>query len=135
MFDLACFVLRILDMSTIKSTPAQEDMHPADVIAALRKRGTSLRKIAMENGYSHIQRVLTSPWLAAEQLVARALDKRPEDLWPSRYLNPASRALAFQQTRKITVTMPHQRNQAQRKLAHELTANNALTDGPPYSQP
>ena len=29
-------------------------MHPADVIAALRKRGTSLRRIAIENGYSMI---------------------------------------------------------------------------------
>ena len=81
-------------------------MHPADVIASLRKRGTSLRKIAIENGYSHIQRVLTSPWLAAEQLVAKALDKRPEDLWPSRYLNPDDRMLAFKQTRRIVVTDP-----------------------------
>jgi Ner family transcriptional regulator len=93
-------------MITNKPTPLQEDMHPADVIAALRKRGTSLRKIAIENGYSHIQRVLTSPWLAAEQLVAKALDKKPEELWPSRYVNPVDRTLAFKQTRKIAVTMP-----------------------------
>ncbi|WP_254774741.1 helix-turn-helix domain-containing protein [Polaromonas sp. YR568] len=93
-------------MTTNKSTPSQEDMHPADVIAALRKRGTSLRRIAIENGYSHIQRVLTSPWLAAEQLVARALDKRPQDVWPSRYVNPDDRWLAFKQTRRITVTNP-----------------------------
>lgn len=86
-------------------------MHPADVIAALRKRGTSLRQIALQNDYSHIQRVLTSPWLAAEQLVAKALDMKPEDVWPSRYLNPADRALAFRQTRKITVTMPRKRRQ------------------------
>jgi Ner family transcriptional regulator len=95
-----------MSMTTKKSTPRQEDMHPADVIAALRKRGTSLRKIAMENNYSHIQRVLTSPWLAAEQLVAKALDTRPEDLWPSRYVNPNDRALAFKQTRRIVVTNP-----------------------------
>jgi Ner family transcriptional regulator len=81
-------------------------MHPADVIAALRKRGTSLRQLAIHNKYSHIQRVLTSPWLAAEQLVAQALGVSPEEIWPSRYLNPASRELAFRQTRKIAVTMP-----------------------------
>jgi Ner family transcriptional regulator len=98
--------LRIVDMSTIKTTPVQEDMHPADVIAALHKRGTSLRKIAQENGYSHIQRVLTHRWLAAEQLVAKALDTSPQALWPSRYLDPLDRALAFRQTRKIAVTMP-----------------------------
>ncbi|MEO7886139.1 MAG: helix-turn-helix domain-containing protein [Polaromonas sp.] len=123
-------------MSTIKVTDAQEDMHPADVVAALRKRGTSLRKIAIANGYSHIQRVLTSPWLAAEQLVAHALDKRPEELWPSRYLNPADRALAFQQTRKIKITMPHP---APRKPGHEPAmaagGDDASTDGPSRSQP
>jgi len=85
-------------------------MHPADVIAALRKRGTSLRKIAHENGYSHIQRVLTSPWLAAEQMVAKALDTTPQALWPSRYRDPAARALAFRLTRKMAVTMPGSRD-------------------------
>jgi Ner family transcriptional regulator len=102
--------LKIVGMSINKTTISQEDMHPADVIAALRKRGTSLRKIAHDNGYSHIQRVLTSPWLAAEQLVAKALDTTPQALWPSRYRNPATRALAFRQTRKIAVTMPSSRD-------------------------
>ena len=104
--DFMPLKLRIVDMRTTKTTPVQEDMHPADVIAALHKRGTSLRKIAQENGYSHIQRVLTRRWLAAEQLVAKALDTSPQALWPSRYLNPLDRALAFRQTRKIAVTMP-----------------------------
>lgn len=105
--------LKIVVMSTIKTTPVQEDMHPADVIAALHKRGTSLRKIAQENGYSHIQRVLTRRWLAAEQLVAKALDTSPQALWPSRYLDPLDRALAFRQTRKIAVTMPQPADTAQ----------------------
>lgn len=100
------FKLKIMAMSTNKATTTREDMHPADVIAALRKRGTSLRKVAHDNGYSHIQRVLTSPWLAAEQMVAKALDTTPEALWPSRYRDPAARALAFRQTRKMAVTMP-----------------------------
>jgi Ner family transcriptional regulator len=100
-----------MGMNTNNATQAHGDMHPADVIAALRKRGTSLRKIAIQNDYSHIQRVLTSPWLAAEQLVARALEVRPEEIWPSRYVDPTTRALAFQQTRKITVTMPKKRRQ------------------------
>ena len=104
--DLTGCKLKMVVMSTNKPTKSQEDMHPADVVAALRKRGTSLRKIAQENGYSHIQRVLTSPWLAAEQLVAQALDTSPQALWPSRYRNPGERALAFRQTRKIALTMP-----------------------------
>lgn len=122
MVDFNLFALKIVGMSTNKSTSIQEDMHPADVIAALHKRGTSLRKIALQNGYSHIQRVLTSPWLAAEQLVAKALDRKPEDLWPSRYLNPADRALAFQLTRKIAVTMPRQRKQQPHNITDDRTA-------------
>ena len=105
---------RLLHVS-LKGSSALCDMHPADVIAALRKRGTSLRQIALQNEYSHIQRVLTSPWLAAEQLVARALEMKPEEVWPSRYLNPADRALAFKQTRKIVVTMPRKSKQASSK--------------------
>jgi Ner family transcriptional regulator len=128
------FVLKILGMSTNKSTSIQEDMHPADVIAALRKRGTSLRKIAIENGYSHIQRVLTSPWLAAEQLVARALGSKPEDVWPSRYVNPAARLLAFRQTRKIAVTMPRQRRKASHAQPRDLPTSTPLADVPPRSR-
>jgi Ner family transcriptional regulator len=106
-------------------------MHPADVVAALHKRGTSLRKIARANGYSHIQRVLTSPWLAAEQLVAQALGTTPQALWPSRYLNPADRALAFRQTRKIAVTMPRPREDAPVAPAHDTPAGTP----PPHVQP
>lgn len=87
------------------------DMLGPDIVAALHKKGTSLRKIAQQNDYSHIQRVLTSPWLAAEQLVAKALGMKPEDIWPSRYQNPAARALAYRQTRKIAITMPRKRRQ------------------------
>ena len=86
-------------------------MHPADVIAALHKRGTSLRQLAIQNGYAHIGRVLTSQWLAAEQVVAKALDMKPEAIWPTRYVNPSDRKLAFQQTRKIAVTMPRKRRE------------------------
>lgn len=95
-----------MGMNTNPAAHAQSDWHPADVIAALRKRNLSLRQLAMQNDYSHIQRVLTSPWLAAEQIVAKALDKRPEEIWPSRYLNPADRQRAYQMTRKIKLAKP-----------------------------
>lgn len=70
------------------STP---DWHPADVKAALEKRGVSLRKLAQAHGYSHIQRVLTSHWWAAEQIVAAALGVPAKKIWPSRYQTPRDR--------------------------------------------
>jgi len=100
------FVLIIMGMNTEKTAFTQEDWHPADVIAALRKRNISLRQLAAQHQYSHIQRVLTSPWLAAEQIVAKALDKKPEEIWPSRYVNPEARQHAYRLTRKIKVSKP-----------------------------
>jgi Ner family transcriptional regulator len=109
--EFLLIVCMLMCMNTKQNTSAQQDMHPADVIAALHKRGTSLRQLAIQNGYAHIGRVLTSQWLAAEQVVAKALDMKPEAIWPTRYVNPADRKLAFQQTRKIAVTMPRKRRE------------------------
>ncbi len=80
----------------------QTDWHPADVKAALEKKGVSLRQLAKEHGYSHFQRVLSTHWWAAEQIVAKALGKPASEIWPSRYLT--TRAKAQARTVKITVT-------------------------------
>lgn len=78
---------------------AHKDWHPADVVAALRKQGTSLRQVAIANGYTHIQGVLTRPWWVVEQLVASTLGQRAEDIWPSRYAPGISRDHAKRLTR------------------------------------
>lgn len=93
-------------MRTKAATAVQKDWHPADVVAALRKRNVSLRQLARQNNYSHIDRVLRTPWLAAEQIVAKALGIKPAQIWPSRYADPESRRRGFQLTRKIEVAMP-----------------------------
>lgn len=93
-------------MHTNLTTQAQPDMHPADVLAALKKRGVSLRQLAHKFGYSHIDRVLKSPWLAAEQIVANALQLDASQIWPSRYVSPETRIRAYQLTRKIKLTKP-----------------------------
>lgn len=67
------------------------DWHPADIKAALEKRGKSLRGLAKEYGYTHIARVLKSHWFAAEQIVANALDLPAEQIWPSRYQDSRDR--------------------------------------------
>jgi Ner family transcriptional regulator len=74
----------IMRMDT-KKRELTPDWHPADVKAALEKKGVSLRALAKRYGYSHIQRVLTSPWWAAEQLVAGELGVPADQIWPSRY--------------------------------------------------
>lgn len=80
----------------------ERDWHAADVKAALEKRGLTLIGLAKDHGYSHFQRVLTTHWWAAEQIVAKALDLKPEQIWPTRYEKSRDRAQA--RTRKIKVT-------------------------------
>lgn len=94
-------VFMIITMDTQKGM-SPTDWHPADVKAALEKRGVSLRQLAKSHGYSHFQRVLTTHWWAAEQIVAAALETKPELIWPSRYERP--RTNAKKRTSKITLT-------------------------------
>ncbi|EHS2038539.1 helix-turn-helix domain-containing protein [Salmonella enterica] len=63
------------------------DWHPADIIAALKKRGTSLAAGSRNAGLasSTLANALTRRWPKGERLIAEALDIAPEQIWPSRY--------------------------------------------------
>ena len=65
----------------------QQDWHPADVIAALKKRGTSLAAVSRSAGLasSTLANALMRRWPKGEKLIAGALDVSPEEIWPSRY--------------------------------------------------
>lgn len=61
--------------------------HPADIKAALEKRGLTLAELSRSAGYSPTAagRALRTAWPAVEQVIAEALDVTPQDLWPDRY--------------------------------------------------
>lgn len=63
------------------------DWHPADVVAALRKAGWSLRKLSAHHGYSPnaIKHANVRPYPKAERLIAQAIGVEPWDIWPTRY--------------------------------------------------
>ena len=65
----------------------QQDWHPADIIAALKKRGTSLAAVSRNAGLasSTLTNALTHRWPKGERLIAEALDVAPKSIWPSRY--------------------------------------------------
>ncbi|ORM90236.1 helix-turn-helix domain-containing protein [Pantoea cypripedii] len=67
----------------------KKDMHPADIIAGLRKRGTSMAATSREAGLapSTLANVLRRPWPKGELLLAKALGVHPSKIWPSRYFN------------------------------------------------
>ncbi|TDB55773.1 helix-turn-helix domain-containing protein [Photorhabdus luminescens] len=65
----------------------KNDWHPADIIAGLKKRGTSLAAVSREAGLasSTLSNALHRPWPKGEKLIAIALDCEPFEIWPSRY--------------------------------------------------
>ncbi|EDU7996342.1 transcriptional regulator [Salmonella enterica subsp. diarizonae] len=65
----------------------QSDWHPADIIAAVRKKGTSLAALSRQAGLasSTLENALYRHWPKGEKLIADALDVTPEQIWPSRY--------------------------------------------------
>lgn len=64
-----------------------KDWHPADIIAGLRKKGTTLAAVSREAGLasSTLANVLTKHWPKGEKLIAEALGVSPAEIWPSRY--------------------------------------------------
>ena len=68
----------------------QPDWHPADIIAALKKQGTSLAAVSRNAGLasSTLTNALNRHWPKGERLIADALGVAPEQIWPSRYRKP-----------------------------------------------
>lgn len=65
----------------------EQDWHPADIKAALEKKGWSLGKLARAHGYNRKSPslALKQPWPRMEQIIAEAIGVEPRELWPSRY--------------------------------------------------
>lgn len=67
----------------------KHDWHPADIVAGLRKKGTSLAAVSRKAklASSTLANALTRPWPRGEKLIADALGISPEIIWPSRYFD------------------------------------------------
>lgn len=81
----------------------KSDWHPADIIAALRKRGTTLAAIS-EAGLSSstLANALSRPWPKGEWIIANFLGIHPSEIWPSRYYDPISGNLLERKVRDKT---------------------------------
>ncbi|GKV90095.1 MULTISPECIES: helix-turn-helix domain-containing protein [Pectobacterium] len=73
----------------------KQDWHPADIIAALRKKNTTLAAVSRAAGLSSstLANALSRPWPKGEWLIADALGIHPSEIWPSRYYNPETNEL------------------------------------------
>lgn len=80
---------------------SHEDWHRADIVAALRKSGWSLRKLATHHGYASpttLTTALDRPWPKGERLIAAAIGIEPADIWPTRYAQNYARPKAKDST-------------------------------------
>lgn len=77
-------LMRTFDTS---KKPATNDWHPADVVAALWKSGTTIRRLSRTNNYKGdgLKMALRRPWPKAESIIAAAIGLTPQQIWPSRY--------------------------------------------------
>lgn len=68
------------------------DWHHADIIAGLRKKGTSLAAVSRDSELSSstLANALTRSWPKGELIIARALGTQPWVIWPSRYYDPVT---------------------------------------------
>ncbi|HET6182780.1 MAG TPA: helix-turn-helix domain-containing protein [Acetobacteraceae bacterium] len=76
-----------MDATARKTPPPGSDWHPADVLAALKKRGRTLAGISVAHGYhpTAAGKALKRPWPAMQAIIARELGLTPQEIWPSRY--------------------------------------------------
>lgn len=67
----------------------QQDWHPADIIAGLRKKGMSLAALSRQAGLASatLANALSRSWPRGEKIIANALEISPEVIWPSRYFD------------------------------------------------
>lgn len=74
-----------------KKTTPLEDWHRADIYAALRKKGWSLRQLSLrfELSPNALRNALDRPWPKAERIIAATIEVPPETIWPTRYAKRA----------------------------------------------
>ncbi len=70
-----------------KKSQSLEDWHPADIVAALRKCGWSLRALSLHHnlGAGTLKNAMHKPYPKAEKQIANAIGVSAWEIWPSRY--------------------------------------------------
>ncbi|MEY0416660.1 helix-turn-helix domain-containing protein [Providencia rettgeri] len=65
----------------------KQDWHSADIIAAIKKKGSSLSQISRSAGLnsSTLNNALSRRWPKGERIIAEFLGVALSEIWPSRY--------------------------------------------------
>lgn len=76
-----------LRMNRLEATKVN-DWHRVDIVAALHKRGLSVRGLSVEAGLSPstLKNALARSYPKGERIIAEAIGLTPQQIWPSRYM-------------------------------------------------
>lgn len=87
--------------------------HRADIVAAVRKSGSTLRRLSIENGFapSTLRASLERIHPRAHDIIATFVGKSRQDIWPNFY-GPDGRRLGRQEQRRREILASKQKRTA-----------------------
>lgn len=93
--------------------------HPADVIAALKKRGVSLRALAARHNLTAraLSHALYHPAERSERIIAQELLTTPAEIWPDRFNAAGERIAGRGQHWRSRRLLKSNRNQVRAAIA------------------
>ncbi|MBP7489794.1 MAG: helix-turn-helix domain-containing protein [Azospira sp.] len=100
---------------------SQKDWHPADILAALHKRGLTLRDVARKYGLkdsSTLSKAMITSYPASERRLAEAVGVPVQEMFPTRYYKdgtPLPRGIRG--ARKLKSTQSHYQSNGNERLA------------------
>ncbi|WP_411752127.1 helix-turn-helix domain-containing protein [Serratia sp. (in: enterobacteria)] len=70
----------------------KNDWHRADIVAAVKKKGTTLAALSRDQGWHSrtLNNALDRHWPKGECVIAMAIGVTPDEIWPTRYVNEAA---------------------------------------------
>lgn len=80
--------------------------HPADIIAAVRKRGTTLQRLSREHGFSvfTMNKAVRQCFPSCHDIIARVIGEPRQIIWPQYYDAQGSRLSARERRRRENAT-------------------------------
>lgn len=68
---------------------SHKNWHRADILAAIRKQGTTLAELSRSAGLHErtLYNALERPWRKGEQIISHCIGVPAEQIWPERYIN------------------------------------------------
>lgn len=85
------------------------DWHQADIIAALRKNGTTMAATSRKAGLSSstLANALSRRWPKGELIISAAIGVPPSTIWPSRYFDSKTNQLIERPLRVVKDISPN----------------------------